>query len=194
MGISATTANSISQTSLSKINTDKVVGEVDKMERAIMNASGRGQFYALLNAKVIGNPSADPSQTEELSGLQRVFRDVFVTRGYTMTIDGNTGYWKAVWETQVMDVIPQVYSIRTTVTPGALVTQTITTINTLFAELSPPVSVTSKLVESLEDPYEYTIIVNQLDQSVSYVDEITTALVTSGLGYTMENTTVVKAY
>lgn len=113
-------------------------------ERQIRSRISAEIFNLSYNAKIIGNPSGNPADDAVLTELQILFRDHFVNDGYRVTLDPDNGNWFLSWEDVGSEIAVTVYSVRTTVTPGAISQQTIDAINNFFGSLIP--SATSRVI------------------------------------------------
>ena len=158
------------------------------------------EFYTLsYNATIIGNPSGDPSDDSNLTLTQIAFRDHWTNDGYKVGISPQAGWWLLNWANIGAEILTSLYSIRTTVTPGAVEQATITTINNFFDSLPLRATSRTSLVpfgggdideNEFGAPsstfYEYTALVNQQDEADNS-DALQTALRASGLGYVDDN-------
>jgi len=197
MTLPASQANQFTNDSITLISDRKVGDEIQTAEGQVRNMAGSGRFTLSYNARIIGNPAGDP-QTTTLSDDQQLFLDHFTDLGYFVGIDPRNGNWFLDWATVGVEVLTSVYSVRTTVAPGAVSAQTIVAIDTFFAGLIP--AVTSRTVLVDKDPtvggdipesdfgapdsvfYEYWAVVTQQD-SQNHSTDLKTALRASGLGY-----------
>jgi hypothetical protein len=184
--------------------------EVDLTERAIRNAATRQKTTVLYNATTVGNPYSDPTTDTNLTALQISYRDAFITAGYLVSLDSLTGYWSLSWASHSIESNVAVYSIRTTVTPGAVSATTIQLIDCFFTDHTTAAYAASTSVQSgtggdiqetdfgatLSTFYEYVTIVQQqtnaTDLSASLLLELTTSPAGVGLGYTSSNVAVYK--
>jgi len=191
-------------------DTEKLQRDVDLTERAILNAATYQRNYVVFNAMSVGNPPNDPTVDTHLTSLQIAYRDAFVNSGYLVTRDAATGYWKLTWASQSIETNVSVYSIRTTVTPGAIFAETIQLIDCFFAGQATAAYASSTSVISgsggdiqetdfgatLSTFYEYISVVQQQNKSTDFssdlLNELTTSTIGVGLGYTTANTAVYK--
>ncbi len=173
-------------------NVDRdVTNEVQNAESQIRNEIGLEKFKTAYNATIIGNPAADPVDNANLTPEQILFRDHFIDDGYKVSRDPINGFWLLDWAQVGAEIITSVYSIRTTVTPGAISQQTIDVIDNFFNTLA--LRATSETVlngDIMEGDfgapnsvfYEYTSKANQQDDADNSTG-IKDALRASGLGY-----------
>lgn len=175
--------------------------DVDLAERAIRSAASKKLFTTIFDARSIGNPpSGDTSTSGELTDVQASFRDAFLEQGYVVTLDAATGFWRLTWDTMGVEELVAVYSIRTTVTPGAVQQQTVATIDGFFEAQTPTVTSKTSLVvvtaggdtdetefgAPASTYYEYIAVVRQQDSAVDYSSGVRSTLIAAGLGYTAE--------
>jgi hypothetical protein len=172
--------------------------EVDLTERTIRNASGRLRFNTLFNARIIGNPPSDPMTSNTLTDVQTAYRDAFVNAGYLVTRDGDTGLWRLSWEDSGVEGLVSVYSIRTTLTPGAIAGATIAAIDAFFNGQVPAAKSQTSVINSgmggdvnenqfgavLSVFYEYLAVVRQQDRLIDHSAALRTNLIGTPLGYT----------
>lgn len=207
MVLSATNAQALTTTSITVQNASDVQREVGFAEAGIRNAANRQLYQLVYNAEIIGNPIADPLDTDRLTARQILFRDGFTTAGYTVARDDETGYWLIAWEDIGPENLVSVYSVRTTVLPGAISTATITAIETYLQGLDPVVRVKAEVVsinggDILEADingtnsvfYQYTVVTTQTVPATDYSSGILQAMIDAGLGYSDSpaNTAVYK--
>lgn len=171
--------------------------EVDLTERAIRNAGNRKQFAVLFNARIIGNPIGDPQDDNLLTALQIAYRDTFINGGYLVTLDADSGHWSLSWDAQDVEALVSVYSVRTTVIPGAIEQPTIDVIDSYFDSLAPVVKSATSLVNvspgadtdendfgaAISTFYEYISVVRQQDSTQDYSAGLRTSLTATTLGY-----------
>lgn len=191
MTITAAQANQFTLDTIAN-NTDRdVTDEAQKAESQIRNEIGRENFETAYNALIIGNPNDDPIDDDVLTAEQILFRDHFTDDGYKVSRDPINGFWLLNWAQVGAEIITSVYSIRTTVTPGAISQQTIDAIDNYFNTLD--LRATSETVfngDIMEGDfgapdsvfYEYTSKANQQDDTDNSAG-LKTALRASGLGY-----------
>lgn len=199
MVLTAPTANNFTVIATNTQNLSDLQREVDLSERSIRNAATRQKYYALFDARIIGNPTADPQDDAILSQMQIDYRDTFINAGYLVTLDPHTGFWKLSWAEQGVEELVSVYSVRTTVIPGAVSVLTEEAIVAFFETVVPVVRPRVNLNTSGSGAdinegdfgapfsvfYEYVVIAQQQDPTVDYSNDIRTALITTPLGYTM---------
>lgn len=194
MTLPASQANQFTNDSIALNSETDVNNEIFLAEKQIRNVGGRGFFKLSFNATIIGNPVGDP-HTTTLSTDQQSFFDHFIDNGYVVGVDPDNGWWLLDWSDVGVEILTTVYSVRTTVTPGAIETQTITTINNYFAGLTPVALSTANLVNinggdipesdfGAPDSvfYEYIVLVQQQDDT-DHAAGLKAALRASGLGY-----------
>jgi len=171
--------------------------EVDLAERSIRNAANRQQFQILFNARIIGNPVDDPQNAEALTPDQIAFRDTFVNGGYLVSLDTDSGLWRLSWGSAGAESVVSVYSVRTTVTPGAISAATIEAINEFFGAQIPVVTSKASLLNvgpggdtdegtfggTASVFYEYIATVQQQNPLTNYSTALRTALTQTSLGY-----------
>lgn len=207
MVLQASDAAQITDTSILIQNEQALNREIFLTESRIRRAGRRQKRETVYDATILGNPFADPSDDNNLSDLQKDYRDYFVTAGYIVSLDENTGWWKFDWSQLGSDVNTVVYSIRTTVTPGAISDDTIELIEEFFAMQNPAVTATASVVTinggdidesdfgaTASTFYEYHARVGQSQsQSTDFSADLTTYLEVQGapLGYLTGN---VQAY
>ena len=191
MTITAAQANQFTIDTIASNADRDVTQEAQNAESQIRNEIGREKFKTAYNALIIGNPNADPVDDDNLTPEQILFRDHFTDDGYKVGLDPINGFWLLDWAQVGAEIITSVYSIRTTVTPGAIAQQTIDVIDNYFNTLD--LRATSETVlngDIMEGDfgapdsvfYEYTSKANQQDD-VDNSTGIKTALRSSGLGY-----------
>jgi len=210
MVLTASDANIFTTNSININNNIDLQHEVDLTERSIRNAASLKKYSIEFNATVIGNPISDPMTDTSLTSLQIAYRDAFVSAGYSVTVNSVSGFWELSWTSSKIESTVSIYSIRTTVTPGAVSAATITEINNFFT--NQPTSNFSKTVliatnggDILESDigaansvfYEYTIIVDQQDKTIDFTSSLVTAMTGAGtigasLGYTTTNFAIYK--
>lgn len=197
MVLAAPTANNFTVLAIQVQSNQTLQREVDLTERAIRNAANRQDFNVLYDARLIGNPSVDPQDTASLTPLQIDYRDLFVAAGYLVTLDANTGLWKLSWETSGVEGLVSIYSVRTTVIPGAIIQPTVDAITTFLENQIPVVRSRVTLVEvsagadtdeqdfgaPISTFYEYLVIAQQQDATVDLSAGIRSALTSTPLGY-----------
>ncbi len=198
MTLTATQANQLTQDAILRNMEQDVLTEVQRAEQQIRQRV-RAEFFSLrFNATVIGNPAKDPSDDNNLTDSQISFRDHFVGDNYIVGLDPQTGFWLLDWATVGSESVTNVYSIRTTVVPGAISQLTIDSIDAFFGGLS--LRATSRTVLADTSPtsggdipesdfgapdstfYEYIALVQQQD-SADYSADLKAHLRASGLGY-----------
>jgi hypothetical protein len=199
MTLTANQANQFTQDSIATTMSQEVLNELQRAENQIRSRARAGVFTLDFNATIIGNPSGDPIDDANLTPTQIEFRDHFTDDGYKVGISPQTGFWLLNWANVGAEILTSLYSVRTTVTPGAVEQQTIDTINTYFNTLDLRATSLSSLVpfgggdideNDFGAPssvfYEYTALVNQQDDTDHSFD-LKTALRSSGLGYVDDN-------
>ena len=207
MVLQASDAAQITDTSILIQNEQALNREIFLTESRIRRAGRAQKRETVYDATILGNPFADPSDDNNLSDLQKDYRDYFVTAGYIVSLDENTGWWKFDWSQLGSDVNTVVYSIRTTVTPGAISDDTIELIEEFFAMQNPAVTATASVVTinggdidesdfgaTTSTFYEYHARVGQSQsQTTDFSADLTTYLEVQGapLGYLAGN---VQAY
>jgi len=204
MVFSAIDANVFTTNAITIQSNNDLQREIDLTERTIRNAATRQLFTVAYDARIIGNPFKDPQDDDALTALQISYRDALVDAGYLVTLHAETGFWGISWDETGVESLVSVYSIRTTVLPGAISAQTIVTIDTFFEALFPTVSSTTSLLDvgpgsdtdegdfgaTDSEFYEYIAVVRQQDQTLDHSTALRTALTQSGLGYDSAPTNV----
>jgi hypothetical protein len=191
MTITAGQANQFTLDTIANNATRDVTNELQNAESRIRNEIGLEKFKTAYDAAIIGNPDADPIDNANLTPEQILFRDHFIDDGFKVGRDPINGFWLLNWGQVGAEIITSVYSIRTTVTPGAISQQTIDVIDNFFNTLA--LRATSETVlngdimeEDFGAPnsvfYEYTSKANQQDDADNSVG-LKSALRASGLGY-----------
>jgi hypothetical protein len=198
MAISAQQANTFSNNSIQFIIDRDVRNEITIAESRIRQVAGLGRFRLSYNAQIIGNPISNPQEDPTLNEKQLSFRDHFNNLGYFVGVDTEFGGWLLDWSSVGIEELVSIYSVRTTVTPGAIEQQTISVINNFFSNLVPSANSRTVLVDT--DPpsggdipesdfgapdsvfYEYVSIVNQQNDD-NHTVGLKNALRASGLGY-----------
>ncbi len=201
MTLTADQANQFTQDTIVKNTDTDLTTELQRAEQQIRQRI-RGEFFKLsFNATIIGNPSGDPSDDDNLTSTQILFRDHFTGDGYKVGISivNGTDFWLLDWADVGAEVLTSLYSIRTTVTPGAIEQQTIDAIDNFFNSLPLRATSITTLVPFNDGDidegdfgapsstfYEYTSLVNQQDDT-DHTTALKTALRASGLGYVDDN-------
>jgi hypothetical protein len=199
MTLTSAQANQITFDTIAKNMELDITTELQRAEQQI-RARIRSEFFTLtFNATIIGNPTGDPSDDTNVNANQKIFRDHFTADGYFVALDAATGFWRIDWKEVGAELVTQVYSIRTTVLPGTVSTQTIAVIDNFFNTL--PLRATSRTVLADTIPtsggdipesdfgapnstfYEYLSLAQQQDAATNYSTDLKTALRASGLGY-----------
>lgn len=197
MVLTAPAANNYTNIAIDIQSSSYVQREVDLAERSIRNAANRQQFQILFNARIIGNPVDDPQNTDALTPDQKAFRDTFVNGGYLVSLDTDSGLWRLSWASAGAESVVSVYSVRTTVTPGAVSAATIAAINEFFNAQIPVVTSKTSLLNvgpggdtdegsfggTTSVFYEYIATVQQQDPLTDYSTALRTALTQTSLGY-----------
>lgn len=197
MVLSAAAANNFTSIAMNLQNNEALQREVDLTERAIRNAANRQDFNVLYDARIIGNPTGDPQTSANLTSLQIAYRDAFISSGYLVTLDADTGLWRLSWEASGAEQLVSTYTVRTIVIPGAISDQTITAIDGVFANQVPVAKSKTVLVDvssgadtdeqdfgaPISTFYEYLVISQQQDNTVDLSNDIRNALISTSLGY-----------
>lgn len=209
MVLQASDAQNITLTAAEVQGQRALADEIFLTEATIRRAGRRIKTHTVYNAQILGNPAGDPSDDEKLTPLQVEYRDYFVDAGYVVTLDPDTSWWKFDWASVGAEQTSVVYSIRTTVTPGAVADDTMDLIEEFFAAQNPVVTARVSIVEinggDIDESdfgatasvfYEYTAVVTQgQQQDTDFSSDLTDALAltTEGqaLGYAAGN---VQAY
>ena len=191
MTITAEQANQFTLDTIANNADRDVTNEAQNAESQIRNEVGREKFETAYNAIIIGNPDADPIDNVNLTAEQILFRDHFIDDGYKVGRDPISGFWLLDWAEVGAEILTSVYSVRTTVTPGAIAQQTIDVINNYFNTLALRATSETVLNGDITEGdfgapnsvfYEYTSKVNQQDDTNNSAG-LKTALRASGLGY-----------
>lgn len=196
MTLNAAQAVNLTNNAITVQDSRDLVNEVTRAESGIRNAATRQQFRLAYNASIIGNPDDDPANTAGLTPQQIDFRDTFENSGFVVTRDEDSGYWLLSWEDQGVEHLVNLYSVRTTLAPGAIQTQTIDAIESYFESLTPRVRARVEIVQisggDIDETqfgapastfYEYVALVTQPDMSTDYSAGLKAALLATGLGY-----------
>lgn len=203
MVLTATQALALTNNTISIHAAQTLQEEVGCAEAQIRTAAGRELFQIRYSAKAIGNPFADPHVDTNLTSDQIAFRDAFVNAGYFVDLDEETGLWLISWELVGPATVVTVYSVRTIVVPGAIITQTVDRLNDYFEQLVPVVRSRSEFVNigpggDIDESdfgatnsvfYEYVVVTEQPD-STDHSAALKTWLVAAGLGYQTTPTNV----
>lgn len=202
MTLTASQANQLTQDAVLRNMQQDVLTEVQRAEQQIRQRVRAEHLTLAFDAVIIGNPTNDPSVDENLSPSQIDFRDHFVADAYIVGLDPRTGFWSLDWAVVGAEVVTSLYSVRTTVTPGAIEQQTIDVINNYFNTL--PIRATSRTNLADTTPssggdipesdfgapdstfYEYVALVEQQDDT-NHSASLKAALRASGLGYVDDN-------
>jgi hypothetical protein len=195
MTLTASQANQITQDTIVKNTNSELTTEFQLAENQIRQRIGQEFFTLTYNATIVGNPSGDPSDDSNLTPIQIEFRDHFTDDGYKIGRNPQNDWWLLDWATVGAELLTSLYSVRTTVTPGAVQQATIDTIDNFFDSLALRATSRTSLVpfgggdideNDFGAPssifYEYTSLVNQQDDADNS-DALQTALRASGLGY-----------
>lgn len=191
MALSAQLANQLTNDSAQRNLDRDVRDEITLAESQIRQRAGLGLFTLSFNARIIGNPIGNPQNDDALTERQIDFREHFIDLGYLVSIDPQNGNWFLNWEDVGAESKVSVYSIRTTVTPGAISQQTIDVIDNFFDGLTPSATSKTEFTGDLDETlfgattsnfYEYTSVVEQQDDT-DHSSGVLDALRASGLGY-----------
>lgn len=207
MVLQASDAQDITLTAIEVQSARALADEIFLTEAQIRRAGRRHRFDTVYNAQILGNPAGDPSDDEKLTPVQIEYRDYFVDADYVVTLDPDTSWWKFDWASVGPEQSSVIYSIRTTVTPGAVADDTMDLIEEFFAGQNPVVTARVSIVEinggDIDESdfgatasvfYEYTAVVTQTQQQdTDFSADLTSYLETQGapLGYAAGN---VQAY
>lgn len=207
MTLSATEAITLTANAISVQDSQDLRAEVTRAESAIRNATTRQLYAVLYDASIVGNPDVDPSNDDGLTAQQIAFRDAFEATGFVLGRDEDSGLWSISWDSQGAEHLVSVYSIRTTLAPGAVQTATITNIETYFETLTPKVLARVSIVPynggDIDETefgavasvsYEYIAVVTQPNSTLDYSTGLKSALVASGLGYDDSGSDNVEVY
>lgn len=167
--------------------------ETAAFENAIRTAANQERYEMSYDAQTIGNPIGDPNVDANLTILQRSFRDALLSSGYILSYDNDNGFWHVSWAEQGPEELVSIYIIRTSLTPGAIVEQTKTSIETYFAGVSPAVRSRVEFFDTQPSTnygvttdvpfYEFIAFVDQPNDT-DHSSGISMGLAASGLGYT----------
>jgi len=199
MALSAQQANDFTALALQNALDRDVNDEIRNAEQQIRSTiSIRQAFKTSFFGSIIGNPPGDPNFVT-LSIRQQQFFDHYVNQGYFVNIDPENGNWLLDWS-QVGGTPSTVhlYSIRTTVSPGAVSVATINAINDFFGSLIPAAISNTVLSDTTPTSggdipeadfgapdsvfYEYLSVVQQQDDT-DHSLALKDAIRASGLGY-----------
>ncbi len=205
MVLPASQAQTFTNNAIGQNLDDNVAEEVRRTEGAIRSATSSERYRIVYNARIVGNPFDDPNDDTNLEDVQISYRDVWLDAGYQVSRDPETGYWVIDWTVQGPEELVAIYSIRTTVTPGGISTQTIDQIDQFFSGVSPKVTTKTFIIDInggdiLETDfsavnsifYEYVSIVTQQNVSTDHAANLKTNLVANLASYTNVNVEVYK--
>jgi len=199
MTLTANQANQITNDTIVRNSDSELTTELQLAERQLRERI-RGEFFTLgYNATIVGNPTDNPAIDSNLTDIQIEFRDHWTNDGYKVGLSPQTGFWVLDWSEVGAEILTVLYSVRTTVTPGAVEQQTIDSIDNFFNTLALRATSRTSLVpfgggdideNDFGAPsstfYEYTSLVNQQD-ATDNSEGLKTALRASGLGYVDDN-------
>lgn len=194
MTVSASQAFLLSTNSAEVQQNDVVNQEVTLAEQRVLATATFGLFSIIYSAVLVGNPNTDPTVDANLTPNQLAFRNAMQTAGYIIGRDDATGFWTLDWAEEGPEFSVSVYEINTSVTPGPVSAQTITTVDLFFSNLVPPGTARLLLAAAVfpaTSLYVHLVIVSQqntIDNSTGLLG----ALTASGLGYSGGNTSVAK--
>lgn len=203
MVLPAGQAQTFTLTAISNNADRDVQNEARRTDAAIQSAVSQERFFIVYNALIVGNPSGDPQDDDNLTDAQIQYRDVFIDAGYNVGIDEDTGNWTFSWAVLGPEEQVTIYSVRTTLTPGTYATTTLNQIGIFFDAVTPPVTHKAIVVpinggDILESDfgatnsvfYEYVVLVSQ-PNDVDHSAALKADLVTNITAYTTSN---VEAY
>lgn len=195
MVLSAIDAGSLTSNSTQVHQQQTLVEEVRMAERSIRNAATRELSKIRYNSINIGNPPLD--DLTGLTELQQSFYDTFISAGYVVGRDADTGFWLIRWEATGPEALVSVYSLRTTVTPGSNANLVIASLKQYFAELEPTVTARAFLVNPTGSGgdvpesafgasnsvfYEYIVVVTQGD-TIDHATALRSFMITTPYGF-----------
>lgn len=197
MVLPAPSANNFTILAINIQSSEAVQREVDLTERSIRLAANRQQFNVLHDARIIGNPPGDPQDDNILTQLQIDYRDAFISAGYLVTLDADSGLWRLSWESQGVEGLVTIYSIRTTVVPGAIIQPTIDAVEQYFDGQVPVARSRCEFNANgsggdIDEAdfggtgsvfYEYIAVVQQQDPTTDFSTGVRNALTSTALGY-----------
>lgn len=205
MTIPASQALSYTNNSIERTNSAEVATEIKLTEGEIRDASSQGRFKVTHNAKLIGNPEGDPFDDSRMTDTQIAYRDSWVSAGYQVARDEDTGYWIVSWETLGPEQVVTQYSVRTILDPSGGTTEqdTIDQLNLFFDGVTPSATSDAFIVPvnggdidesdfgaATSTYYEYIVLVTQ-SVTDDYSSDIETSLIANVPGYSPTN---MKAY
>lgn len=172
---------------------DDLQKETTAFENAIRTAANQERYEMSYDAQTIGNPIGDPNVDANLTENQKTFRDALLTSGYILSYDEDNGFWHISWNEQGPEELVSIYILRTSVTPGAIIEQTKTSIETYFSGVSPAVRSRVEFFDTQPSTeygivtdapfYEYIAFVDQ-PNDVDHSSDLELHIRASGLGYT----------
>ena len=178
--------------------------EIGAVEAKIRLAGQLGFTRIVYNSLIIGNPSG-PLGTVDLTPQEETFYNTLIGANYAVDTQENTNFWTISWAVVGAEAKVNVYSVRTSLAPGSISTQTIDAINAVLTAQHPPVTAKTVVntISGGDIPetdfgstnsvfYEYTVVCTQFALNVIYSTQIKAALVAAGLGYNSGNVQVYK--
>lgn len=201
--------------SQAKIFTDQTISltadtqvqtEISLCEQKIRVATSQSLYEITYDAKIIGNPNGPPQDSANLTTNQETFYTLLVDAGYQVNRDLGSGRWLINWAPVGPETLVNVYSLRTSVLPGAVYVQTIAAIQNFFASQSPVIHSVVTIVQDgsgnqIQESdfgatnstfYEYTAVVDQQYNATDYSASLKTYMTTQGLGYNTSNCAAYK--
>jgi len=208
MTILAQTTYNSTTAAIATQNAQLLSSEMTLCEGFIGNAVNKGLFYIVYNSILCGNPLNNGSSVispSVLTPLQQAFYNSLITAGYIVTLDSPSGFWNISWNETGFETLTTVYSLRTTLTPGAIAATTITAINTFFKTQIPVVTSRAQLLDlgaggvmdettfgaTASTFYEYSIVVSQMN-AINYAIALKAYLIAENIGYVTGNCMVYK--
>ncbi len=206
MTIPASQALSYTTSAIERTNSAEVATEIKLTEGEIRDATSQGRFKVTHNAKIIGNPEGDPFDDSRLTLPQIDYRDSWVSAGYQVARDEDTGYWIISWETIGPEEVVTQYSIRTVLDPSTGTTEqdTIDQLELFFDGVTPSTTANAFIVPinggdidendfgaTTSIYYEYVVLVTQ-SVTTDYSSDMKTSLIANVSGYSPTNLEIYK--
>lgn len=204
MTIPASQALAYTNTAISLNLSAEVAREIQLTESSIRTASRQERFKIVYNARIVGNPAGDPFDDDLLTPAQIEYRDAWVVSGYAVSRDEDTGYWGISWEPVGAESLVTQYSVRTTLTPGAIAQATVDQLELFFEGVLPVVTSNAFIVPinggDIDESdfgappsvfYEYIVLATQ-SVDTDYSADLKTSLIANVPGYTTANLMVYK--
>ena len=202
----ATQAKIFTDQTIATLADSQVQIEISLLEQKVRAATGQSLYEITYDAKIIGNPNGVPQDPANLTENQETFYTLLIQAGYLVNRDPSSGRWLVNWAPVGPETLVNIYSLRTSVLPGAIYVQTIAAIQAFFEAQTPVIhSVVTVVQDGAGNQiqqsdfgatdstfYEYTIVVDQQYNTTDYSVALKGYMTTQGLGYNTNNTAVYK--